>query len=244
MAVQRSVEELNSRDPDRHQGEVHGDPPDGRVALPQGRAQQPRAAARARASAVTELEPIVFEGVYPLYGARGHPRLVDAARAGHPGRSARPSSASPARDPGARARRGPCPALDELALPDRQAAPPRSSAVSTRATRSGSSRSCGPTSRACSIISARSAPASASGSRRTGPALDARLGTVYHRRRLFEESVTAHRGEHLVVPGPRGAGGAGDVPALLREAEDRRRRLPDLRRRRRCWRTAASTRSA
>ncbi len=40
----------------------------------------------------------------------------------------------------------------------------------------------------------------------------------------------AHRRGHLRVPRPRGAGRAGDVPALLREAEDGRRRLPDLRR--------------
>ncbi len=44
MAVQRSVEELNARIQAVHQGEVHGDPPGGRVALPQGRAQRHRAA--------------------------------------------------------------------------------------------------------------------------------------------------------------------------------------------------------
>ena len=69
MAVQRSVEELNSAHPGRHQGEVHGDPPDGRVALPQGRAQRPRAATRrhARASA-PRWSRSSSRACYPLYG--------------------------------------------------------------------------------------------------------------------------------------------------------------------------------
>src|SRR5207237_939871 len=39
----------------------------------------------------------------------------------------------------------------------------------------------------------------------------------------------ACRRHDLVLPGPRGAGSAGHLPALLREAEDRRCRPPDLR---------------
>ena len=61
--------------------------------------------------------------------------------------------------------------------------------------------------------------------------LDPRIGTVYDRRRLFEESVTRIADGISVLPRPRGPDRPDDVPALLREAEDGRGRPPDLRRR-------------
>jgi len=60
-------------------------------------------------------------------------------------------------------------------------------------------------------------------------ALDARLGVVYRRRQLFEESVN-RIAEAISAYLDREEVGADHVPALLREAEDGRRGLPDLRR--------------
>ena len=175
--------------PGGHQGAVHGDPPGRRVALPQGGAQRLERSAAA-ATQVDRAGADRLRGRVPALRARGHPRLVDAARPGHPGRSARPAppraGGDPSRERGAAAARRST--SSRYRIDSRTAQIERAPDLGRRDR--ASSPSCGPRSRACSIISARSAPASASGSRRTGRASTRGVGTVYQRRRMFEESVT------------------------------------------------------
>ena len=187
MAVQRSVEELNSRVQTVINEQCTAIHPTVewrfRKAVLNAFERQ-----RGSASAVTELEPIVFESVYPLYGLadirgsstqRGRAIQADLL---HQLRLARAviQSASETR---------PIPALDELAY-----------RIDSRAARIeqglGSSDEIGVVAFLRSEVEGLLEHLGTFGARvgeriaayRAG--LDARLGTVYHRRRMFEESVT------------------------------------------------------
>ena len=56
-------------------------------------------------------------------------------------------------------------------------------------------------------------------------ALDPQVGTIYRKRKDYEESVTAINEARLGLPGRRAGDGSGHVPALLREAAHGRRGL-------------------
>jgi len=188
MAVQRSVEELNSRVQTVINEQCTAIHPTVewrfRKAVLNAFERQ-----RGSASVVTELEPIVFEGVYPLFGLadiRGsstqRARAIQADLL-HQLRLARAviQSASETR---------PGPALDELAY-----------RIDSRATRIEDGLN---SSDEIGVIAFLRAEVEGLldhlgtfgadvreriAAYRAG--LDARLGTVYHRRRMFEESVTA-----------------------------------------------------
>jgi hypothetical protein len=188
MAVQRSVEELNSRVQTVINEQCTAIHPTVewrfRKAVLNAFERQ-----RGSASVVTELEPIVFEGVYPLFGLadirgsstqRGRAIQADLL---HQLRLARAviQSASETR---------PGPALDELAY--------RIDGRAARIERGlSSSDEIGVIAFLRAEVEALLDHLGTFGVRvreqiaayRAG--LDARLGTVYHRRRMFEESVTA-----------------------------------------------------
>jgi GAF domain-containing protein len=86
VAVQRSVEGAEHAHPDPQQGEMHSDPPHGRVALPQGRAQRPRAGQRRHAQHGHRDGGARLRGRTSALRARRHPQVVGAAGPGHPGR--------------------------------------------------------------------------------------------------------------------------------------------------------------
>ena len=188
MAVQRSVEELNSR--------IQA------VINEQCTAIHPTVEWRFRravlnaferhrgtATVVTELEPIVFEGVYPLYGLADIRGSSTQRGTGHPGRSARPAPPRAGGGPG-RERDAGLAGAGRAGVPDRQPhRPDRAHAELERRDR-GHRLPAGPRSRACWIISATFGPGVRERIAAYRSGLDARLGTVYHRRRLFEESVT------------------------------------------------------
>ena len=187
MAVQRSVEELNSRIQTVINEQCTAIHPTVewrfRKAVLNGFERQ-----RRTASAVTELEPIVFEGVYPLYGLadirgsstqRGHAIQADLLTQLGLARAV-VKAACEVRS---------MPALDELAyrIDSRAAQIERSLSSSDEIgivafLRAEVERlldhlgTFGPGVREC-VAAYRSG-------------LDARLGSVYQRRRLFEESVT------------------------------------------------------
>jgi GAF domain-containing protein len=187
MAVQRSVEELNSRIQTVINEQCTAIHPSVewrfRRAVLNGFERQ-----RGNATAVTELEPIVFEGVYPLYGLadirgsstqRGQAIQADLLAQLDLARAV-VQAASEARS---------LPALDELAY-----------RIDSRAAKIERSLS---SSDEVGIIAFLQAEVEGlldhlgtfgSGVRERvaayRSALDPRLGSVYHRRRLFEESVT------------------------------------------------------
>ena len=121
----------------------------------------------------------------PALRARGHPRLVHPAGRGHPGRSPRPARGSPGTVIQRRAT-SPAPAGPRRArLSHRHARPPQierepriGDEMAMVALPADGGRG------AASIIFGRSDPASASASRRTGAPLDPRLGTVYQAARI------------------------------------------------------------
>ena len=227
MAVQRSVEELNSRIQTVINEQCTAIHPTVewrfRKAVLNAFERQ-----RGSASVVTELEPIVFEGVYPLFGLadirgsstqRGRAIQTDLLQQLRLARAVI-QSASATR---------PGPALDELAF-----------RIDSRAAQIerglNSSDEIGVITFLRTQVEGLLDHLETFGRRR--PGADRRLPgrprpSARHRVPPAPDvrgERHRHRGEHLVVPGAGATGGAGDVPALLREAKDRRSRLSDLRR--------------
>ena len=127
-----------------------------------------------------ELEPIVFESVYPALRAVRHPRLVHAAGPRHPGRPAGP--APPGARRGRRRLRGPPAARARPApLPDRPArrADPRAPGRRRR----GGHRDVPARRRSRALLEhlASFGPRRRPGWRPTAPRSTPRLGTVYRR---------------------------------------------------------------
>jgi len=187
MAVQRSVEELNSRVQTVINEQCTAIHPSVewrfRRAVLNGFERQ-----RGTGSAVTELEPIVFEGVYPLYGLadirgsstqRGQAIQADLLTQLGLARAV-VQAAGEAR---------PLPALDELAY-----------RIDSRAAKIERSLSSSDEVGIVAFLQAEVeglldhlgafGPAVRERVAAYRSALDPRLGSVYHRRRLFEESVT------------------------------------------------------
>lgn len=187
MAVQRSVEELNSRIQTVINEQCTAIHPSVewrfRRAVLNGFERQ-----RGTGSAVTELEPIVFEGVYPLYGLadirgsstqRGQAIQADLLTQLGLARAV-VQAAGEAR---------PLPALDELTY-----------RIDSRAGKIERSLSASDEVGIIAFLQAEVeglldhlggfGPAVRERVASYRSALDARLGSVYHRRRLFEESVT------------------------------------------------------
>ena len=148
--------------------------------------------------------------VYPLYALRRHPRLLRRSGA-WPSRPTCSTQLAPRPRRAARARttRGRCPASTS-SLPHRQALAPRSSVSLNSGDEIGDHRrSCGRRSRALFDHLQTFGPRVRERIEAYRGALDPRLGTVYRRRRLFEESVTRITEAISVVPRPRGAGRPG-----------------------------------
>ena len=216
--------------PGPHQGEVHGHPPGGRVALPQGGAQQHRAAERERAGRggrdgadrVRGRVPALRRWPTSAGSSVQRSVAIQADLLAQLGLAADVLRVRPAR-------RGRSPRSTSSPTASTSTSP-RSSGASTPATRPASSGSCARTSRACSITCGGFGREVRARIEAYRGALDPRLGRGLPAAPALRGERHAHRRGHLRVPRPRGAGRAqDDVPALLREAEDRRRGLPDLR---------------
>src|SRR5712691_10175880 len=226
MAVQRTMEELNTRIQALIKEKCTAIHPDVEWRFRRAVLNHFERRAGNAPDAAAELEPIVFEHVHPLYALsdiRGSSierslaiqadvlaqlRLAkDVVQAGHATARARRATL-----PGEQAHREDReePEFGRRGLGDHL--PPRGCRAPLRS--SPGIRPGGPG-------ADRSLP------RRPRPALRHGLRAA----EAVRGERDADRRHDLVVPRPRGPDGAGDVPALLREAEDGRRGPPDLRRR-------------
>ena len=183
---------------------------------------------RAGDPAAAELEPIVFERGLSALRALGHPRLVDAAGPGDPGRPADPAATGP-RGGGERLRGAP-------AARARSARYRIDQHVEQIRDHLAAGDEVGVVTFLRAEVETAAGPAGHLRRRRGDPGDGVSRGARRQARHGLPAAQDLRGQRHaaerddLLLSRAGGAGGAVDLPALLREAEDRRRRSPDLRR--------------